>query len=221
MKAAILQALKNAAESNLNELSLKKLRKLTSECFHANGETEDKKWRIEFGEVLTTLEGQGKIVNQDGLYSKKRKSKELKEETNTDDVVQKKQKNTSEVVTTSADDEPELVKKAGSAPVSYSASSAKAKMDLSKFGEQAWRDGTLDQDYLSSNPDGITRLFCGNLNKKITEEELKACLDGVTHIKWITDKQTREFYGSTFVEMKDSKAAATAVMKDKSKFMGR
>lgn len=81
--------------------------------------------------------------------------------------------------------------------------------------------GSLDQDYLTKNPDGITRLFCGNLNKKITEEELKGCLEGLTHIKWITDKQTREFYGSTFVEMKDTRAAATAVQKDKQKFMGR
>lgn len=48
-----------------------------------------------------------------------------------------------------------------------------------------WNLGSLDQDYLTSNPDGITRLFCGNLNKKITEEELKSCLEGLTHIKVI------------------------------------
>ena len=67
----------------------------------------------------------------------------------------------------------------------------------------------------------VTRLFCGNLNKKISEEELKGRLPGVTFIKWITDKQTGEFYGSSFVEMKDAASAALAVLQDKQKFMGR
>ena len=67
----------------------------------------------------------------------------------------------------------------------------------------------------------ITRLFCGNLNKKVTEEELKKCISGITHIKWITDKETGEFYGSSFLELKDPEAAAAAVLQDKSKFMGR
>ena len=67
----------------------------------------------------------------------------------------------------------------------------------------------------------ITRLFCGNLNKKITEEDLKKCISGISFIKWITDKTTGEFYGSTFLEMEDPVSAAAAVMQDKSKFMGR
>ncbi len=67
----------------------------------------------------------------------------------------------------------------------------------------------------------ITRLFCGNLNKAITEEDLKSCLPGITYIKWITDKLTGEFYGSSFLEMKDAEAAAKAVLQDGSKFMGR
>lgn len=47
------------------------------------------------------------------------------------------------------------------------------------------------------------------------------CLEGITYIKWITDKETGEFYGSSFLEMKDPQAAATAVMQDRTKFMGR
>jgi len=34
------------------------------------------------------------------------------------------------------------------------------------------------------NPDGITRLFVGNLNRKITEDQLRNAIDGITHIKW-------------------------------------
>ena len=43
----------------------------------------------------------------------------------------------------------------------------------------------------------------------------------ITHIKWITDKTTKEFYGSTFLEMKNPAAAITAVLQDGTKFMGR
>ena len=46
-------------------------------------------------------------------------------------------------------------------------------------------------------------------------------IDGITHIKWITDKLTQEFYGSTFIEVKDAQAAANAVTMDKQKLMGR
>lgn len=93
--------------------------------------------------------------------------------------------------------------------------------ELWRTGEQMWRDGTFDDWYLTSNPDNITRLFCGNLNKKVTEEDLKSCIEGITYIKWITDKTTGEFYGSSFIEMKDARAAIAAVAKDKQKFMGR
>ena len=94
-------------------------------------------------------------------------------------------------------------------------------VDLWKNGEKYWREGSFDPEYLSTNPDGITRLFCGNLNKKITENDLHTCLPGITYIKWITDKETGEFYGSSFLEMKDPSAAAAAVLKDGSKFLGR
>ena len=64
-------------------------------------------------------------------------------------------------------------------------------------------------------------IYEGNLNRKITENQLFNAIDGITHIKWITDKLTQEFYGSTFVEMKDPQAAVNAVMMDKQKLMGR
>jgi len=96
-----------------------------------------------------------------------------------------------------------------------------AKKELWKYGEQLWAEGTLDNRYMTENPDGITRLFCGNLKKEITAEQLHNAINGITHIKWMTDKVSREFYGSTFIEMKDAKAAAAAVMMDKTKLLGR
>jgi hypothetical protein len=96
-----------------------------------------------------------------------------------------------------------------------------AKKEMWKYGEQVWQDGSLDQDYLLKNPDGITRLFCGNLKKEITEEQLHNAINGIVYIKWMTDKTTREFYGSTFLEMKNPAAAAAAVLLDKTKLLGR
>lgn len=93
--------------------------------------------------------------------------------------------------------------------------------ELWKNGEKFWRENSFDPEYLRQNPDRITRLFVGNLNKLVTEEDLKNCLPGISFIKWITDKNTGEFYGSSFVEMKDPDAAALAVSKDRDKFMGR
>ena len=93
--------------------------------------------------------------------------------------------------------------------------------ELWRNGEQVYRQGLLSDEYINSNPDRITRLFVGNLNRKITEEQLMNAFDGITHIKWITDKLTQEFYGSTFVEMRDPSAAVVAVQMDRQKLMGR
>ena len=51
----------------------------------------------------------------------------------------------------------------------------------------------------------------GNLPFAVDEAGLTDFLPGVTHIKWITDKATGKFYGSSFVEMDTSESAAAAV----------
>jgi nucleolin len=72
------------------------------------------------------------------------------------------------------------------------------------------------------NREGITRMFVGNLPFKVDEASLKAHFPGtVTHIKWITDKDTGRFYGSAFIEMANSKDAAAAQGIDQSELMGR
>uniref|UniRef100_A0A7S4VRX9 RRM domain-containing protein n=1 Tax=Ditylum brightwellii TaxID=49249 RepID=A0A7S4VRX9_9STRA len=64
------------------------------------------------------------------------------------------------------------------------------------------------------NPSGITRLFLGNLPFSVDEDSLETFLQpaALTHIKWITDKETGKFYGSAFVEMRNSKDAAIVVV---------
>jgi nucleolin len=61
------------------------------------------------------------------------------------------------------------------------------------------------------NPQGITRLFIGNLSFQINETTLEEFLPGLTHVKWITDKATGKFYGSAFIEMLTSQHAANAI----------
>lgn len=66
--------------------------------------------------------------------------------------------------------------------------------ELWKNGEQVYRENILTTEYLTSNPDSITRLFIGNLNRKINEEQLKSAIDGITHIKWFTFHLTTYVY---------------------------
>jgi nucleolin len=74
----------------------------------------------------------------------------------------------------------------------------------------------------SGNPQGVTRLFLGNLPFSVDESSLGAFLPGeITHIKWITDKETGKFYGSAFIEMQNSIFAAEAVAMAGSKLIGR
>ena len=53
---------------------------------------------------------------------------------------------------------------------------------------------------------------CGNVTYSLT---------GVIHIKWMTDKESGQFYGSSFVEMANVHAAARAVAMDGQQLSGR
>lgn len=72
------------------------------------------------------------------------------------------------------------------------------------------------------NPQGVTRLFLGNLPFSVDEASLQDFMPGqVTHIKWITDKETGKFYGSAFIEVDNSTTAAKAVAMAGQQLMGR
>ena len=63
-----------------------------------------------------------------------------------------------------------------------------------------------------TNPQGITRLFIGNLPFAVDEVSLKEHLLGaMTHVKWITDKETGKFYGSAFVEIRSAAESSSIV----------
>jgi len=76
----------------------------------------------------------------------------------------------------------------------------------------------------AGNPSGVTRLFVGNLPFAVNEDSLNEFLHPsvITHIKWITDKETGKFYGSAFIECEASTDAAMAISNINGKsLMGR
>ena len=62
------------------------------------------------------------------------------------------------------------------------------------------------------NPNNVTKLFIKNLcSKQVDQEQLCELCPGITHIEWITDRKTGNWYGSVFVEMATPEDAALAV----------
>mmetsp|Transcript_7604 Transcript_7604/g.15812 ORF Transcript_7604/g.15812 Transcript_7604/m.15812 type:complete len:335 (+) Transcript_7604:149-1153(+) len=68
-----------------------------------------------------------------------------------------------------------------------------------------------------------TRLFVGNLPFSVDETSLASHLGpgAVTHVKWLTDRESGKFYGSAFVEMADGAGATGAIAASGSKLDGR
>jgi predicted sulfurtransferase len=62
------------------------------------------------------------------------------------------------------------------------------------------------------NPNGVTRLLLKNMcRKSMDEATLMETIPGITHIVWRTDRKTRQFFGSGWVEMATPEDASVAV----------
>jgi len=195
---------------------VKSLRKLILLSMQIDEDDKDAKKR--YKKAIQSLESQEKLsLNSDGIVKlSKSESKKKKKKRKSDD-----------------DDDDEKAKK------------KKAKKEKKKSKkEKEEDDGDQDEDDTNNdaapqnededdddadknkpckgNPQGVTRLFLGNLPFAVDETSLASFLPGkVTHIKWITDKETGRFYGSAFIEMKNSKDAGAAVAKDGQELMNR
>lgn len=223
MKAKILDTLRERGDSGLT------LKKLQNAVLRNDVEDEDEETVSE--EMLTEFSAAiEKLLNKGKIFYEGKKLKLVVDDEDTEEAVieaksssKKKQKRSNQA----RDDEEENEQEEEETEYNEVVSGKKTKTlkgmypELWRTGEQLWRDNGFDNDYLLQNPDGITRIFCGNLTRTVTEEQLRAHIEGITFIKWITDKDTQQFYGSTFLELKSAKAAATAVLKDKQKFLGR
>mmetsp|Transcript_41368 Transcript_41368/g.56386 ORF Transcript_41368/g.56386 Transcript_41368/m.56386 type:complete len:308 (-) Transcript_41368:121-1044(-) len=91
-----------------------------------------------------------------------------------------------------------------------------------KIGEKI-EEAAATSAKVTNNPDGITRLFVGNLSWKIDEKSLQKALapNVVTHFKWLTDQESGKFYGSGFIEMATPDDAGRAVAMAGSDVLGR
>ena len=148
MKSSILRSL----DADEKGQSLKNLRKAALASLEADGSSDSavdkKELKAQFESCLSSLVEKGKIIEEDGVYSKAAKvksDKKRKAETNNDEIVPSNKKS-NKVKDEDTDDVLKIkaVKDSAAAAEaysSYSAASAKSKMDLSKFGEQAWKDG--------------------------------------------------------------------------------
>jgi nucleolin len=213
MKSQILDALREKGDSGL---TLKKL-----QCAIVGDDDEENEEKLtEFTSIIE------KLVKKRKIYYEGKKLKLLvdpEDEIEAETPVDKKKKKKSSSHDENDDEEEDTVANLDDSNNNNKKSRTLKGMypELWRTGEQLWRDNGFDNDYLLQNPDGITRIFCGNLTRTVTEEQLRAHIEDITFIKWITDKDTQQFYGSTFLELKSTKAAATAVLKDKQKFLGR
>lgn len=146
MKSSILKSF----DSDGTGLKLKSLRNAALAPLLEDGEGDKKQLKEQFESCLATLVEKGKVIEENGLYSKALKDKKKRKlDADTDDGIDEntKKKQSPAVIASDVDDELKIkaVKDAATAEAynSYSAASAKSKMDLSKFGEQAWKDGML------------------------------------------------------------------------------
>lgn len=186
---------------------VKKLRKMV--LLSLQQDDSDKAAKKGFKKAVQALEKEGKVkLNEDGhvfLRKEKKKSDKKKKKRPADEPKDEKTKRTK----TSEEDgvfEPSLPP----AKVADGDDSIEEKLLPKKQNIPC-----------KGNPSGITRLFVGNLPFAVDESGLGDFLPGITHIKWITDKETGRFYGSSFVEVDTSEAAAAAVAKTGQELMGR
>lgn len=203
-KDSILSKIKEQDEDE--QLLVKKLRKKVLK--EVSLEDSDKSGKKAFKKTMKTLEEEGLLtIDAEGVValvevkSSKKRKKDKK-----DKKKKKKQKleDKKEVAEEEEDEKEEAEKE-------QEAESEAPKVDESQKGIPC--DG---------NPGGVTRLFLGNLPFAVDENSLSDFLPTtVTHIKWITDKETGKFYGSAFVEMDTPSAAAEATAMSTQKLMNR
>lgn len=212
----ILKTLKGS-EDGLKVKSLRKLVLLSMQI-----DEDDKDGKKNFKKTIQAMESEDKVsLSSEGIVSlSKSESKKLKKE-------KKKKKRKRD-----GDDEFDDTKKKKKKDKKEKKKSKKEKSDddgesdEKDTSENAPQDEEEDESQKNKpcrgNPQGVTRLFLGNLPFAIDEAGLSDFLPAeVTHIKWITDKETGRFYGSAFIEMKNSKGAGAAVAMDGQQLLNR
>lgn len=177
-------------------IQVKKLRKLA--LLSLQLDEDDKTAKKSFKRTIQGLENEGTVIlDEVGHITLRKKKRKAKDE--------KKSKKKKKV---KGDDEQTQEFSKGVARNEQTDESGDRSKDTSRVP-------------CSGNPQGVTRLFLGNLPFAVDETSLESFIPGMTHVKWITDKETGKFYGSAFVEMGTSADAAAAVAKAGQSLLGR
>jgi len=204
-KDAIISILAPSSKKKDSSLKVKKIRKQV--LLSLQLDEDDKKSKKRFKKTMKAMEEDGEVtIDADGHVTLKSVTSDNK-------------------------------RKRSKAKEEGSAKKSKKDADSSKSDEAREKDtenhgardvsetDTVDRNKpCKGNPQGVTRLFLGNLPFAVEEDSLESFLGGsgtVTHIKWLTDKETGRFYGSAIVEMRDSECAAHAISLSNSQLMGR
>jgi len=174
----------------------------------------DKTAKKQFKKTVQAMEIVGGLsLNEDGIVTLLVKEKKKKEKKHKD---KKKKDKKRKMEQDEANDGEE-----GDTLASEQDESKRAKVEQGET-EDNGNDVADKNKPCKGNPSGCTRIFIGNLPFAVDDAALAAHLPGeLTHVKWISDKETGRFYGSAFVEMKNSRDAAEAVRISGSQLMGR
>ncbi len=229
IQSKIISELSSTKSSS--SIDVKKLRKII--LFQLQTDSDDKDAKKSYKKAVKALESDGKIsLNAEGLITllisndgdgddgggKKKKKKDKKKK-------KKRDKSEDEDGMNQDDDN------------DGNSSKKKQKMSNENDEEENQDDDNEENENSKSgsdaidrnkpckgNPLGVTRIFVGNLPFAVDETSLREFASPaiITHIKWITDKETGKFYGSAFIEMKHAKDAAIIVTeRNGEKLMGR
>jgi len=202
------------ASDDVEARKVKKLRKMV--LLSLQIEESDKAAKKFFKKAIQNMEENGKVkLDVNGTISILGSKKKKKRRGSTDEDDRKSKKKRKEKKRQKTDDD-----------------ASKTKYDEGDDDGEEKRNEEVHQRHMAAgleknapckgNPQGVTRLFLGNLPFSVDESSLNAFLPGeVTHIKWITDKESGKFYGSAFIEMDNSASAADAVAMAGSKLIGR
>ncbi len=214
------KAIRSVLQSS-DSTEVKKLRKIV--LLSLQLDESDKSAKKQFKRTIQHLEEEGVLsLDADGTITLKEKKRKRDKEKKS----KKEKKHKKEDIATTTDENED--------------GDNEETVNIGDLPKQSPEEGVNDEDSSANNankssniaksknkpckgnPQGVTRLFLGNLPFSIDESSLGAFLPGnITHIKWITDKETGKFYGSAFIEMDNSLSAAEAVALSGEKLIGR
>lgn len=193
-KEAVRSILRGSGTNTTNTLSVKQLRHQV--LLSVQADPDDRIAKRAFKGAVQELEQERVVkLSQDGTIKLKKQKKRKKEETERRGPHKQWKRRSVEPAVSMEDNQA-----AATEPQSNDGTDQKVAVS------------PQNAPTTTNNPQGVTRLFLGNLPFAVDEPTLEDFLfHAVTHIKWITDKETGKFYGSAFVEMKDAASAGQAV----------